>query len=79
MHEVHARIHVHADHTITGIAPPDVPAGEHEVTIPIPLGPARRPAKKKPFNVGDLPTHDLGPWPEGLRLRREEIYGEDGR
>ena len=27
----------------------------------------------------DLPLHDLGTWPEDLRLRREEIYRDDGR
>ena len=27
----------------------------------------------------DLPSHDLGPWPETASLRREEIYGDDGR
>jgi hypothetical protein len=31
------------------------------------------------FDPGDLPAHDLGPWPEGLSLRREDIYGEEGR
>lgn len=24
-------------------------------------------------------THDVGPWPEGFTVRREEIYGDDGR
>ena len=23
--------------------------------------------------------HDVGPWPEGFTVRREEIYGDDGR
>ena len=31
------------------------------------------------FDPSDLPAHDLGPWPEGLSLRREDVYGEDGR
>ena len=26
-----------------------------------------------------LPLHDVGPWPEGLSLRREDMYGDDGR
>lgn len=25
------------------------------------------------------PPIDLGPWPEGFAVSREEIYGEDGR
>ena len=27
----------------------------------------------------DFPVDDLGPWPEGLSLRREDLYGDDGR
>ena len=34
MNEIRTRIRVDADHSITGIAPPDVPPGEIEVVIP---------------------------------------------
>ena len=27
----------------------------------------------------DFPVDDLGPWPEGLSLHRENMYGDDGR
>jgi hypothetical protein len=27
----------------------------------------------------DLPVVDVGPWPENLALRREEMYGDDER
>ena len=27
----------------------------------------------------DFPVDDPGPWPEGLGLRREDMYGDDGR
>jgi hypothetical protein len=27
----------------------------------------------------DFPVHDLGPWPENLPLRREDLYGDDER
>lgn len=27
----------------------------------------------------DFPVDDLGPWPEGLSLRREDMYGDNGR
>ena len=36
-------------------------------------------AARERFGVEELPSHDLGPWPEGLSLRREDIYGEEGR
>lgn len=78
MQEVRTRIHVSADRTITGTAPSDVPPGEHEITITISPAPAHQ-QPKKPFKADDLPSHDLGPWPEGLSLRREDIYDEEGR
>lgn len=80
MQKIRTRIHVAADHTITGTAPPELPPGEHEVTITISPAPApARQKAEKPFDVDDLPSHDLGPWPEGLSLRREDLYGDDGR
>jgi len=27
----------------------------------------------------DFPVDDLGPWPDGLSLRREDMYDDDGR
>ena len=27
----------------------------------------------------NFPVDDLGPWPEGLSLRREDMYGDNGR
>ena len=78
MSQIHTRIRVGRDHRISGVAPPDVPPGEHEVTITLVPSPARQMPTKK-FNVEDLPRHDLGLWPGGLRLRREDIYDEDGR
>jgi hypothetical protein len=27
----------------------------------------------------DFPVDDLGPWPDGLNLHREDMYGDDGR
>lgn len=27
----------------------------------------------------DFPIHDIGPWPEGLSLRREDLYDDWGR
>jgi hypothetical protein len=53
-----------------------VPPGEHDVTITLAL---IREAPTRKFRIEDLPKDDLGPWPEGLSLRREDIYDEDGR
>ena len=41
-----------------------------------------RAAARKPTTGNeplDFPVDDLGPWPEGLGLRREDMYGDDGR
>ena len=56
----------------------EVPPGEHEVSIVVRPAPVQQ-RPKKPFSIDDLPSHDLGPWPEGLSLRRKDIYGDDGR
>jgi hypothetical protein len=78
MAEIRTRVLVGTDHSISGTAPAAVPSGEHEVTINVASALARqRPGA--PFDVDALPTHDLGPWPEGLSLRREEMYDEGGR
>jgi len=79
MSEVRARIRVGRDHVISGVAPDDVPPGDHEALIT--LGPAakHRATKAKSFRVAALPTIDLGPWPKRLSLRREDIYSDDGR
>jgi hypothetical protein len=78
MTEIRTRILVGPDHRISGTAPAVVPPGEHEVTIDV----ASLPVRQRPdtiFDVDALPIHDLGPWPEGLSLRREDIYDEAGR
>jgi hypothetical protein len=78
MAEIRTRVLVGPDHSISGTAPAAVPPGEHEVSI-IVAPAATRPRRGKPFDLETLPSHDLGSWPEGLSLRREEIYDEDGR
>ncbi len=31
------------------------------------------------FQLDAFPIHNVGPWPEGLSMRREDMYGDDGR
>lgn len=69
----HATIHVAADGSISGQAPPDVPPGDHDAIITV----ADRSGEI--FEDLDLPLIDVGPWPENLSLRREDLYGDDGR
>lgn len=73
MNEIRARIQVGPDHTITGIAPPEVPAGEHLATITV-----SPPVPENLARVADLPVHDI-PWDGSISLRRGDMYGDDGR
>jgi len=56
--------------------PSDIPPGEHQMVLVIderPLTPSET------RSMDDFPVDDYGPWPEGLSLRREDIYGKWGR
>ena len=64
------RLHVAADGAIS-IAE-TLPAGDYTATITVPESP--RPRR----SVLDLPVHH-GPWDDKLSLRREDMYGDDGR
>ena len=74
MTKIRTRIRVGPDHRIFGTAPVAVPPGEHEVTITV--GQPRCPEKR--FRIAELPTHDV-PWDGSISLRREDMYGNDGR
>ena len=75
MTEIKARISVADDHSISGTAPEGVPPGEHEVAIAVAV--ATEPAPKF-FRAADLPVHDM-PWDGSVSIRREDMYGDDGR
>jgi hypothetical protein len=78
MTEIRTRVLVGPDHRISGTAPAAVPRREHEVAITLTFPPTyQRPLE--PFDIDALPAHDLGPCPERLSLRREDLYDEDGR
>jgi hypothetical protein len=67
------RIQVAEDGTISGRAPPgQVPPGEHEAVITVATAPKRH------LSVKDMPVHDE-PWDDSISLRREDMYGDDGR
>lgn len=52
----------------------ELPPGEHEVVITVEEA---SPAKRK-FRVKDFPVNDT-PWDDSISLRREDMYGDDGR
>ena len=72
---INTRIIVAPDGAISTSTP--LAAGEYTARIEIPE-PPQPPTSTDPV-LDDLPVRDLGPWPEGLSLRREDMYGDDGR
>lgn len=53
--------------------PANVVPGEHKVVLQI----NERPSKGEKRPPIQFSSHDVGPWPEGLTLSREEIYDDD--
>ena len=77
MATVIAHLHVDPDGRITGQAASSVPAGDYTTLLEL-TGDAPTP-RDEASDALDWPVHDCGPWPTGLSLRREELYGDDGR
>ncbi len=63
-----------ADRILQIQLPPDVTPGKHQVAVVI-----DQPAAPISRKLDDFPTIDVGPWPDGLSLRREDMYGDGGR
>jgi hypothetical protein len=53
-----------------------LPAGDYTATITPTRTAPRGPGK--PFTMEDFPIDD-GPWDDSISLRREDMYGDDGR
>ena len=71
------RITVSPDGTIQSAT--SIPAGTYTASVEAVDGRPARQMPTLPFDVDALPKLDLGPWPEGLSLRREDLYGDDDR
>lgn len=68
------------EHTITVQLPPDVPPGPCQLVVVVSsMSTQLTPPPKPTGSVLDLPVHDVGPWPEGFTVSREQIYDDDGR
>lgn len=61
------------DGRLEAMLPSSFPAGDHEAVIVID---AAEPAPK--FDISKFPVHDA-PWDDSISLRREDMYGDDGR
>ena len=61
--------------TITVQVPPDIPPGLHHIVVWIDDQPALPDARQR----HDVPVLHVGAWPADLSLRREDMYGDNGR
>ncbi|MGA7733499.1 MAG: hypothetical protein WCD37_19725 [Chloroflexia bacterium] len=68
---------VTADHKLVIEMPDTVEPGEHDVVVVIGQG-SFKPANGNTRQEITFSAHDVGPWPENLSLRREDMYGDDG-
>ncbi len=59
--------------------PPTVTAGRHRAVVVLDERQADDRAATATGLLPDLPVHDFGPWPAGLSLQREHLYGDQGR
>ena len=76
MRTIEATAIVSRDRKLRMPVPNDILPGEHRVVVVIDEQVSAPPRDTCPL---DLPVHDLGPWPPVLSLRREDLYGDDGR
>jgi hypothetical protein len=72
MKSVNLTVEVPADRRITIQLPDDVEPGTATVTLMV------QPRRTARGLVAALPMLNMK-WPEGLSLRREDLYGDDGR
>lgn len=77
MTAVIAHLHVDAAGRVTGQVTSTVPPGDYTTRLEVAQDTAG--SGTEVSGQLDWPIHDSGPWPTGLTLRREDIYGDDGR
>jgi hypothetical protein len=75
MKAIEATATVSGDRTLTVSIPVDLEPGEHRVVVVV----EEQPMPQKAATPLQLPTLKVGPWPENLSLRREDLYGDWGR
>jgi hypothetical protein len=76
MSVINTTVEVGPDRRIQLQAPADLPPGTYRVVVQI-IEPPAPPGRVD--IAANMPKWDPGPWPENLSLRREDMYGDDGR
>lgn len=79
MSELRVKAKVGSDGTVTLQAPAGLALAECEVVLLVADSDEDDLRLAALDELLALPTLDLGPWPAGLSLRREDLYGEQGR
>jgi hypothetical protein len=64
-----------AEGTLTVQVPSDIPPGPHHVVVLI----DDQPSLPETRQLHDFPIIHVGAWPTDLSLRREDMYGDEGR
>lgn len=75
MKTVETQAMVSDDGTLTAKVPSDIKPGEHRAVILIEESQMTN-AKRLPLQ---FPVDHYGTWPQDFSLRREDMYGNDGR
>lgn len=75
MQDITLDVVVAEDRTVTLQLPPEVSPGVHRVTLHV-VDDLGEPRRRPPLR---LPVIHIPSWPEDNTLRREDIYGDDGR
>jgi len=75
MKTIEATVEIPEDGRLTLQLPPDVPRGRRRIVLMV----EEQLEERKAVALADFPVVDVGPWPEGLSLRREDLSGERGR
>jgi hypothetical protein len=77
MRTVETTATISEDRHLTVLIPPDVPLGTYKILVVLEEPPAL--IEDADNGLDDFPVIDLGPWPENLSLRREDMYDDWGR
>jgi hypothetical protein len=72
MKSLELRLQVTSEGELVLPSVPELEPGEYNVVLVIENSTVS--ANRPPL---DLPVADLGPWPEDLSLRREDLYGDE--
>ena len=75
MKAIETTVTVTADGKVTVQLPPDISPGKYQVVLVINEKPVNQ---EKPQQL-DFPMIHVNSWPADLYVRREDIYGDDGR